>query len=171
VKGKPVNPPERLAPTHGASGFDCGEPTLNEWLVRRALRNELSGARRTYVVCKENRVVGHSCLPNGAIDQDDAPKPLQRNVPSPIPAKILGRLAVDRRLQGQRLGQALLRDAILRTLQASDIAGIKALLVHAISGDAKRFYLHHGFVESPLASMTLCLALDSVRQAPVASNE
>lgn len=152
---------------HRVSDFDRGEPSLNEWLIRRALRNDVSGASRTYVVHVDSRVVGYYCLANGAIDRDDAPKPMQqiRNMPSPIPVMVLGRLAVDRGHQGQHLGQALLRDAILRMLQASEIAGIKAILVHAISEDAKRFYVRHGFVESPIASMTLFLALDSVRQA------
>jgi GNAT superfamily N-acetyltransferase len=167
----PRIPPERLTATHSVTDFDCGEASLNEWLIRRALRNELSGASRTYVVHVDNRVVGYYCLANGAIDRDDAPKSLQRNMPSPIPVMVLGRLAMDRGHQGQRLGQALLRDAILRTLQASEIAGIKALLVHAISEDAKRFYVRHGFVESPFAAMTLCLALDSVRQALVSNDE
>lgn len=169
--GVPRTPPERLTTTHHVSDFDCGEPSLNDWLMRRALKNELSGASRTYVVHVDNRVVGYCCLANGAIDRDDAPKSLQRNTPTPIPVMVLGRLAVDSGHQGQRLGQALLRDAILRTLQASEIAGIKALLVHAISDDAKRFYVRHGFIESPFASMTLCLALDSVRQVLVASDE
>lgn len=167
----PRTPPERLTATHSVSSFDCGEPSLNEWLIRRALRNEVSGASRTYVVHVDTRVVGYSCLANGAIDRDAAPKTLQRNMPTPIPVMVLGRLAVDRGHQGQRLGQALLRDAILRTLQASEIAGIKALLVHAISEDAKHFYARHGFVESPFAAMTLCLALDSVRQAIAVSPE
>ncbi len=130
-----------------------------------ALRNEASGASRTYVVCAEGVVVGYYCLANGAVDRHEAPKPMQRNMPDPIPVMVLGRLAVDQAFQHRKIGKALLRDAILRVLQSAEIAGIKAILVHAISDDARRFYLRHGFLESPINPMTLCLALESARNA------
>jgi GNAT superfamily N-acetyltransferase len=157
--------PARLTASHSLQPFDCGAPSLSDWLTRQALKNEASGASRTYVVCIDNTVVGYYSLATGAVVRDEAPKPLQRNTPDPIPVMVLGRLAVDRRYQGQGIGKALLRDAMLRVLQAAEIVGVRAILVHALSEDAKRFYLTHGFLESPLAPMTLCLALGTLRQA------
>jgi GNAT superfamily N-acetyltransferase len=157
--------PVRLTAFHNLAEFDCGTPSLNQWLTRQALKNEASGASRTYVVCLENSVVGYYCLAAGAVVRTEAPKPMQRNMPDPIPVMVLGRLAVDRANQGRGIGRALLRDDILRVLRAAEIVGIRAILVHAISEEAKQFYLSHGFEESPIEPMTLCLALGTARQA------
>ncbi len=157
--------PVQIAPEHDTSGFDCGEPSLNEWLRKRALRNEASGASRTYVVCIGGTVIGYHTLAAGAVARDEAPSPMRRNMPDPIPVVVLGRLAIDHRHQNQGLGQALLRDAVLRALQAADRIGVTAILVHAISDEAKRFYLSRGFIESPVEPMTLCLLLETARQA------
>lgn len=157
--------PVRLTVTHDLSRFDCGMPVLDHWLSRQALTNEASGASRTYVVCVDNRVVGYYALAAGAVARGEAPKPIQRNMPDPIPVLVLGRLAVDRTYQGQGLGTALLRDAILRVLQAAEIVGVRAILVHAISEDAKQFYLSHGFMASPIQPMTFCLPLGTARRA------
>jgi GNAT superfamily N-acetyltransferase len=155
-----LRPPEHLLARHDLSAFDSGVPALDDWLKRRALANEDSGASRTYVVCAEvMRVVGYYALASGAVAVQGAPGRVRRNMPDPIPVMVLGRLAVDRTLQGQGLGRGLLRDAILRTLQAASIAGVRALLVHAISDDAKRFYQRCGFAESPLDPMTLMIAI------------
>jgi GNAT superfamily N-acetyltransferase len=110
-------------------------------------------------------VVGYYCLATGAIVRAEAPKSLQRNMPDPIPIIVLGRLAVDQRYQGHGFGKALLRDAILRVIQAADIVGVKAILAHAISEEARRFYIAHGFLESPLDPMTLCLPVGTAREA------
>lgn len=157
--------PTRISATHDLSRFDCGEPTLNQWLARRALTNEANGASRTYVVCEGNVVMGYYSLANGAIARETAPKRLQRNMPDPIPVMVMGRLAVDLAYQDQGIGRALLRDAIRRVMQAADIAGIKAILVHALSENAKQFYLRHAFVESTADPMTLCLSLATARRA------
>ena len=157
--------PVRLTTFHNLAAFDCGTPSLNQWLTRQALKNEVSGASRTYVICIDNSVVGYYCLAAGAVVRTEAPKPLQRNLPNPIAVIVLGRLAVDLANQGQGIGKALLRDAILRVLRAAEIVGIRAILVHAISDEAKRFYLSHGFEESPIEPMSLCLALGTARQA------
>lgn len=106
-------------------------------------------------------VVAYYSLANGGIDRALAPKPIQRNMPNPVPIMLLGRLAVDHRFQGRGIGHGLLRDATLRTLAAADIAGIKAIVVDAISPAAKQFYEASGFVESIGDSMRLCLALDT----------
>jgi len=123
------------------------------------MQNEVSGASRTYVVCAERRVAGFYSLAVGALAHEHAPGRVRRNMPDPIPVVILGRLAVDKRYQGLGIGKSLLLDAILRTLQAAELAGIRALLVHAISANAKRFYEANGFVASPIDPMTLVLRL------------
>jgi GNAT superfamily N-acetyltransferase len=158
--------PERLNSSHRIESFDSGNSQLDDWLKRRALKNEADNASRTYVLCSGDAVIGYYCLANGAIAQSTAIGRVRRNMPDPIPVMVIGRLAVDRQWQsrgiGQALlrdargiGQALLRDAVLRTLQAAEIAGIRAILVHAISEDAKRFYEKHGFTASSLDPMTL----------------
>src|SRR5215469_3928942 len=163
--GGRISPPEKLSPEHDVSQFYCGEPTLDDWLRRRALQNEESGASRTYVICIENRVVGYYALAVGAVAHDEALGRIRRNMPDPIPVMVIGRLAVDATAQGQALGPALLRDAVLRTLQAAEIAGIRAILVHAISERAKRFYEKWGFIVSPVEPMTLMITMAEARKA------
>jgi GNAT superfamily N-acetyltransferase len=157
--------PEKLSPKHDITHFQCGEPTLDDWLRRRALQNEESGASRTYVLCAGNRVVGYYALAVGAVAHADPPGRVRRNMPDPVPVMIVGRLAIDQTMQGQSVGPALLRDAVLRTMQAAEIAGIRAILVHAISDRAKRFYEKWGFIPSPVDPMTLMITLAEARKA------
>jgi GNAT superfamily N-acetyltransferase len=156
--------PARLTAAHNLTRFDCATPELNHWLVRQALKNEANDASRTYVVCHDGVVVAYYSLATGAIDRAEAPKRMQRNMPDPIPIMVLGRLAVDRAYQGQGIGRALLRDAVQKVLGAAEIVGIKAILVHAISEEAKQFYLAQDFLESPMEPMTLCLELETARR-------
>jgi GNAT superfamily N-acetyltransferase len=162
-----ISAPEKLSLDHDLSQFACGEPNLDDWLRRRALQNEESGASRTYVVCLEKRVAGYYALAVGAVAHIDAPGRVRRNMPDPVPVMVIGRLAADQTVQGQAIGPALLRDAILRTLQAAEIAGIRAILVHAISERAKRFYEKWGFVSSPIDPMTLVITVAEARRALV----
>lgn len=155
-----INPPEKINPSHQVDRFDCGNIQLNHWLKHRAFKNEIQGASRTYVVTVENVVVAYYYLANGAIVQTLSTGKVKRNMPDPIPVMIIGRLAVDLNWQGKRIGRALLRDAILRTLQASEIAGIRAILVEAISEEAKQFYEKCGFTVSPIAPMTLMITIN-----------
>ena len=142
--------PVPIIAEHDLEPFDCGaEPTLNHWLKKRALTNNVSGASRTYVLCVGARVVGYYCLATGGVISFDAPGRIKRNMPDPIPVVIIGRLAVDKAWQGRQLGASLLRDAALRTLKAAEYIGIRAMLVHAISENAKRFYEKYDFVPSP----------------------
>jgi len=157
--------PEKLSSKHDVSGFQCGEPALDDWLRRRALQNEEPGASRTYVLCEGERVVGYYALAVGAVAHMEAPGRVRRNMPDPVPVMLIGRLAVDQSCQGQAIGPALLRDAVLRTLQAAEIAGIRAILVHAISESAKRFYEKWGFISSPLDPMTLMITITEARKA------
>jgi GNAT superfamily N-acetyltransferase len=158
-------PPEKLQPEHDVSKFDCGEPVLNDWLRRRALQNQQSGASSTYVVLDKTRVIGYYSLAAGSVARETAPGRIRRNVPDPVPVVVLGRLAVDRDFQGRALGRALLRDAILRTLQAADIIGVRGILVHALSEQAKRFYQDCGFATSPMNPLTMMIALSEALNA------
>jgi GNAT superfamily N-acetyltransferase len=149
--------PEKLNLSHQIKGFDSGNSQLDDWLKNKAIKNEFEGASRTYVLCTDDVVIGFYCLANGSVFQSVATGKVRRNMPDPIPVMVIGRLAIDRSWQGKGLGRALLRDAVLRTLQASEIAGIRAILVHAISENAKVFYEQCGFTASPMDEMTLMI--------------
>jgi predicted N-acetyltransferase YhbS len=165
MNGPAVGPPAHLTAEHDVSAFDSGVYELDDWLKRRALQNEASGASRAYVVTASGRVVGYYALATGSVAQEIATGRVRRNMPEPIPVMVLGRLAVDVAYQGRGLGSALLKDALLRTLNAASIAGIRAVLLHAISGDAKRFYENAGFVPSPVEPMTMMITLADVDRA------
>jgi GNAT superfamily N-acetyltransferase len=154
-----VTAPEPITASHHTESFACGIPVLDEWLRRRALKNEVAGASRTFVIFQDRQVVGYYTLATGSVEHRDAPGKIRRNMPNPIPVMVLGRLAVDQEQQHAGLGRGLLKDAVLRTLTVSQHAGVKALLVHALSEDAKRFYTRSGFLESPFDPMTLMIAL------------
>lgn len=159
----PLNRPEPLADHHDLGTFVSGELALDDWLRRRARANQASGASRTYVLCQGERVIGYYSLASGGIAITEAPSRLRRNMPDPIPMTVLGRLAIDQSQQNHGLGKTLLRDAILRTMQAAEIIGVRGLLVHALSPAAKRFYEKNGFLESPAEPMTLVLALKDAK--------
>ena len=118
-----LSAPTPISADHDLAGFDCGIVALDGWLKRQALRNESSGASRTYVVRRGQTVVGHYCLVAGGVVRPTAPKPLQGNIPDPIPVMVLGRLATDRTWPGCRIGTALLRDAVLRVLGDAEVVG------------------------------------------------
>jgi GNAT superfamily N-acetyltransferase len=144
-----------LTADHALNGFDSGVPSLDDWLRRRALPNQTSGASRTFVVCDANNVVAYYALAASAVAPDAAPGRFRRNMPEPIPVVVLARLAITREQQGQGLGRALFQDAAQRVIHAADTIGIRGLLVHAISEDAKAFYVRLGLNPSPLDPMTL----------------
>jgi len=156
---QPLSAPEKLRADHDLSKFDCGEPSLNDWLRRRALQNEESGASRTYIVCTAQHVVGYYALAVGAVAHEEAPGRVRRNIPDPVPVMIVGRLAVHKDYQRKKTGPALVRDAVLRTLQAAEIAGVRAILVPAISEPAREFYEDCGFIPSPMDPMTLMITV------------
>lgn len=158
-----LSPPTRLTSDHHLAGFNSGEPTLDNWLLNRALKNEEAGASRTYVVCSDARVVAYYCLAAGAVQHADAPAKIRRNMPDPIPVMLMGRFAVDVSVQGRGLGRALLKDAILRTLNAAEIAGLRALLVHALDERAAAFYKHNGFLVSLIDPLVLMIPLAGLR--------
>jgi len=157
-----VSAPEKLTPQHILKEFSCGEGSLDSWLKQRALKNEEARASRTYVVCTGKSVKGYYTLAVGAVTHAEVSGKVKRNMPDPIPVMILGRLAVDKECHGNGIGKALLRDAIFRTLSAAEIAGIRAMLVHALNEEAKSFYLANGFHESPIDPMTLMITLNEI---------
>jgi GNAT superfamily N-acetyltransferase len=157
--------PRPLRPDDSLTAFDSGEPTLDKWLIERARSNEVSGASRTYVLAAGNRVAGYYCLAAGSVIRAETPAAPRRNMPEPIPAIVLGRLAIDRRHQGQGLGTGLLKDAVRRTLVAAEVAGIRAIMVHALHERAARFYERHGFVRSPMNPLVLFPPIASARAA------
>ena len=152
--------PALLAAAHHLDGFESGVASLDDWLKRRARSNQASGASRTYVLADAQGVVlGYYALASGALALGEAPGNIRRNMPDPIPMAVLGRLAIDRRHQCKGFGVALLQDAVMRVRQAAAIMGIRGILVHAISDEAKRFYERCGFTPGVKQPMTLILPL------------
>ena len=156
--------PAPLSPEHDLEAFSCGVPPLDAWLKRRGRQNEAGGASRTYVTCEAGRVVGYYSLAAGSMFHQAATGRIRRNMPEPIPVALLGRLAVDRRWQGKGLGAFLLRDAVMRIVGAAEMIGVRAILVHAISPEAKAFYEYWGFGASPVEPMTLMITVDEARR-------
>lgn len=157
--------PSPVDASHGTSTFSCGQPSLDDWLKRRALANQKSGASRTFVVCAGNRVVAYYALAAGAIACTEATGRFRRNMPDPIQVAILARLAIDTNFQKQGLGRALFRDASLRILSAADAIGIRGLLIHALSEEAANFYRAVGAESSPADPLTLMVTLADLQSA------
>lgn len=160
-----IRAPEPLAVHHALDAFESGIATLDEWLRRRALQNQSTGASRTFVACDGSRVVAYYALAAGAVAPQAAPGRFRRNMPDPIPVVVLARLAVARSHQGQGLGRAMFRDAGKRALRAASAIGIRGMLVHAISDDAKAFHLALGLVPSPFEPLTLMATLGDLEAA------
>lgn len=159
----PLSAPARLDDSHDLSRFDCGVAPLDDWLKRRARHNAAQGASHTYIVADADVVVGYYALAAGSVTATSTPGRFRRNMPDPIPVVVLGRLAIDRTWQGRGIGRALFRDAAFRVMQAADIIGVRGMLVHAISEEARDFYLAIGLIESPLSRMTLMATLADLR--------
>ena len=151
--------PMPLTGHHVTAGFCCGVDSLDQWLNRRSLKNQIQGASRTYVVCDDTRVIAYYALASGAVTSTDATGRFRRNMPDPIPVVVLGRLAVDRNWHGKGFGRSLVRDAGLRVIQAADAIGIRGMTVYALSDEAKAFYelwaLHSSSAIPHLLMMTL----------------
>lgn len=146
------------------TGFDSGEASLDDWLRKRAVTNQATGAFRCFVTCRDRPVVGFYALATGSVHRLEASSRVGQGMPEPIPVVLLGRLAVDRKQQGHGLGANLLRDAITRTVAAAEIVGIRALLVHALHERAREFYLHHDFEPSLTDPMHLMLLMKDARR-------
>jgi GNAT superfamily N-acetyltransferase len=159
----PLSRPEPLNDAHDLNDFFCGIASLDDWLKKRARPNQVSGASRTFVVADGHKAVGYYALASGAIAVEASVGRFRRNMPDPIPVAVLGRLAIDRSQQGRGLGRALFRDCALRVAHAADTIGIRGIVVHAISDQAKAFYQALGFDPSPAEPMTLMVALADIR--------
>jgi GNAT superfamily N-acetyltransferase len=158
-------PPRLLTDSDDLNGFSCSDPELDDWLKKRALRNQASGATRTYVVVREGMVAGFYAIAAGAVMPSEATGRFRRNMPEVIPVVLLARLATDERFAGQGLGRAMIRHCSQRVLDASDILGARGILVHAASPAAKAFYIAVGFTPSPVNPMTLMITMPDIRAA------
>ena len=157
--------PQALDASHRLESFDCGKPSLDEWLLRHARQAQASGSAKTYVVAEGGRVVGYFSLTVGQIDTLEAPDRVRKGMGRfPIPVVILARLAVSRQDQGRGIGIGMLQEAIRRTLAIADQAGVRALLTHPIDDDASRFNRRFGFEPSPVREQQLLLLLKDARR-------
>lgn len=155
---------EKLRRDHRVDGFDCGKEPLNRFLIRFALQSQLSNSSQTYLALSDDQVVGFYTLVFGDVGYDDVPERLRKGVARhPIPLMILARLAVSRSWMGKGLGSGLLKDAMLRTLEAAEIAGLRAFAVHAKDDEARAFYERFDFIASPSDPMHLFVLLKDVR--------
>lgn len=163
----PLSQVEPISDSHNLSRFDCGtHPSLNDWLKRFALTNQKNESARTYVVHRNGSVVGYYSISAGSVTVEDSPSRMAKGLARhPVPVILLARLAVDKDEKGTGLGKALLKDALARIAQAADIVGARAVLVHAIDDEARRFYQHFGFEPSPIQELQLMLLMKDLRKA------
>jgi GNAT superfamily N-acetyltransferase len=157
---------EKLTRAHAVDGFDCGKEPLNQFLVCYALINQQAGSSQTYVGLADEELIGYYTLAFGAVEHAKAPERIGKGLAKhPIPLMVLARLAVSKSWQrGKGVGPGLLKDAVLRTLQAADIAGLRALAVHAKDDDARAFYEHFGFIQSPTDPYHLLVLLKDIKK-------
>jgi GNAT superfamily N-acetyltransferase len=162
-----LSAPALLAEHHERDEFNSGEASLDDWLKKRARANQLSGASRVFVTCESetNRVAGYYSLSSSNIVPEIVPGRFRRNMPDPIPVVLLGRLAIDKQWQAKGIGRSLFRDAAMRVSQAAEAIGVRGIVVHAISDEARKFYLGIGFSECPHEPMTLVVTLQEIRAA------
>ncbi len=156
--------PVPLSANHDCEVFDCGNSVLNEWLRRYAMLNQRANAAKTFVLCLDDRVIAYYTLTVGAVDFTDASERVRKGLARhPIPVMKLARLAVDKTFHGKKIGRNLIKDAVLRTLQAAEIAGIRAITVDAKDKQARNFYLYFGFEPSPIFPLQLMLLLKDAK--------
>jgi GNAT superfamily N-acetyltransferase len=158
-------PPELINKNHDKNTFDCGNDSLNIFLKNYSLQNDKNNSSRTYVAGnkKDNLIIGYYTLTYGSIAYGQATPSVKKNMPQyPIPVMLLARLAVDKKYKNLGVGTGLLKDALLRTMQASEIAGLRAIITHAKDNSAKQFYLKHGFKESPLDNYHMMISLKEI---------
>ena len=163
--------PRPLRSSDATAQFDCGEPSLDDWLRSRALKNEQTGASRAFVSLSadDDAVAGYYCLSASSLLLEDAPGGVRRNMPDPIPVILIGRLAVDLRFAGRGLGASLLQHAVLKGIEASRIIGARAFIVDALDDDAEAFYAKFGFTRMPPSSKRAMYLLAKDAEATVRS--
>jgi predicted N-acetyltransferase YhbS len=157
---------EKLRRDHDLSNFDCGNSTLNSWLHKFAWSNQQGDSAKTYVACRDQRVVGYYALTAGSVHKHESPERIAKGLANhPVGVVLLARLAVNSDEQGKGLGKALLFDALKRVEDAAEIVGVRAVMVHAIDEAARKFYEHFDFDPSPIDAFQLMLLLKDVRKA------
>lgn len=157
--------PERLSEAHDTSLFDCGVPSLNDWLKKYALTSQKSDGAQTFVAHRGKTVVGYYALAAGSVSPDESPERVRAGQPRrDIPVIVLARLAVDKKEQGAGLGKALLKSALLACERAAETIGARAVIVHAIDEQAASFYRRFDFQPSPVASWTMMLLMKDLRR-------
>ena len=162
-------PPSPINADHRLDSFECGKAPLDDWLRVHALKNEAK-ASRTYVTVAQageqaGSVIAYYTLAYGSVVREEVPRKIRQGLPNPVPVMVLGRLAVDRRHSGKAIGPAMLREALQRTIEASSIAGLRALIVHAIDDEAVGFYARYGFQVFPAGTRTLFLPIETLRRS------
>ena len=161
-----LSPPSLLNDSHILDDFDCGNATLNNWLKRYAMQNQRANSAKTFIVCDTNHVVGFYSLAVGSIEHEVASQRTKKGLARhPIPVMLLARLAVDIKYQGKKIGCGLLKDALLRTLEASEHAGIRAIFVDAKNENARKFYVNFDFEPSPVDSLKLMLLMKDIQKS------
>lgn len=164
--------PRPISESDDVAKFDSGEPSLDDYLRTRALANHTGGASRCFVTCRDGRVVGYYALASGGVSHADLSGKFRRNMPNPVPVILLSRLAIDRKHQGYGLGENLLRDAIARSVRVAEQVGVRAILVHAIHDEARRFYTRYQFEPSPTDPLHLLLLIkDAKASVPALQSE
>jgi GNAT superfamily N-acetyltransferase len=164
ISSEPFGVIEKLTRAHDLSSFHCGKPSLDDWLRRFALTNQLSDSARTYVLHRDNKVLGYYSLAAGSVRPEESPRRIAKGLAKhPVAVILLARLAVDQTQQGKGVGKILLADAMSRGAAAAEIIGARAILVHALDESAAAFYKKFGFESSPLDSRQLLLLMKDLR--------
>lgn len=159
-----LSSPVPIAKEHNTTSFDCGVEPLNEYLRQYALLNNQNRSSRTYVAMREDRIAGYYTLANGSVSRDDVPARVSQGLGRyPVPVTLLARLAVDLSEKGKGLGRGLLKDAVLRAYQASNLVGSRAIVTHAKDESAKSFYERFQFASSPINEFHLYLLMKDIR--------
>jgi GNAT superfamily N-acetyltransferase len=154
----------KLGREHNVDAFDCGQEALNRFLIRYAFQSQQAGASQTYLALVDEEVAGFYTLVVGQVEYTDAPTRLTKGLARhPVPIMLLARLPISKSWQRKKLGAGLLKDAMLRTLAAAEIAGIRAFTVHARDDEAKGFYEHFDFIVSPSDPNHLFRLLKDIR--------
>ncbi len=156
---------EKLRSDHAVEEFDCGNEELNRFLIRHALSSQQASSSQTYIGLADTSIIGFYTLAVGQVSYDDSPQRLTRGLAHhPVPTMLLARLAVSTKWQKRGIGAGLLKDAMRRTMQAADIAGIRAFAVHAKDDAAVQFYAHFDFIPSPTDPYHFFLLLKDLRR-------
>lgn len=158
-----LSAPVPLADHHELDEFNCSETSLNDWLKTRSRENAKTGASRVFVCCDGAKVLAYYSISASSVLHSEVPGKVKRNMPTPIPVVLLGRLAVDVSLEGKGVGQSLFKDAAHRINQAADQIGIAAITVHPISEKAREFWLKRGFVDCPGEKTMMVVTMKDIR--------